>query len=469
MTFEGTLRALVLLCAGYLGLLYTIYVGLMLAGMIETRRRRRERSVDDVDVLATSRFAPGVSVVVPAYNERAGLPDAVRSLLALEYPEYEVIVVNDGSTDGTLEALVGELDLVPVDGTSREVVATARVSGYYRSLADPRLLVVDKDNGGKADGLNSGLNHCRYRYVCGVDADMVFAPGALTRAMREIACDPEHVVGLTSYFENARDPVRVLEGGLQKAGPDTHPLFAFQTFDYLRAFFNNRTGWARMNFMLCAAGAFQVWRRELVEELGGWSAEFTCEDIEFTFRVHRILRERGRPYRIACLPDCVGVTEGPDNVKNLVSQRERWQRVILETCWANRRMWFNPRYGKVGLLGVPYYLVSEILAPVFEVIAVGTLVAGGVAGLIDWREFAILTLLIAVANSALTTGALVMLDGESRAYRPSGIARLLGLMPLEMVAYRPIMAWARVKGTWRFVRGDRGWHKFERNARVSAT
>ena len=126
-------------------------------------------------------------------------------------------------------------------------------------------------NGGKADALNAGLNHCRYRYVCGVDADMVFAPTAFTRAMREISGDPEHIVGLTSYFENARDPARVLENGLQQAGPDTRPLFAFQTFDYLRAFFNNRMPWARMNFMLCAAGAFQLWRRDLVEDLGGWS------------------------------------------------------------------------------------------------------------------------------------------------------------------------------------------------------
>ena len=140
------------------------------------------------------------------------------------------------------------------------------------------------------------------------------------------------------------------------------------------------------------------------------------------------------------------MTEGPDNVRNLVSQRERWQRVILETCWANRRMWFNPRYGTVGLLGVPYYLVSEILAPVFEVVAMGTLLAGGVGGLIDWREFAVLTLLVTFANSALTTGALLILDLEARAYRASGVARLLGLMPLEMVVYRPIMAWARAQG-----------------------
>jgi len=469
VTLERIVPLFVVGCTVYLAVLYAGYFALVALGHIEARRRRRERSIDDSDMLAVSRFAPGVSILVPAYNESGGLADAVRSLLALDYPEYEVIVVNDGSTDDTLDRLVDALDLVPVDSTSRGIIPTAQVSGYYRSSLDPRLLVVDKANGGKSDGLNAALNHCRYRYVCGVDADMVFAPGALTRAMREIAGDPEHIVGLTSYFENARDPVRVMEDGLQRACPDTRPLFAFQTFDYLRAFFNNRTPWARLNFMLCAAGAFQLWRRDLVEELGGWSARFTCEDIELTFRVHRTLRERGRDYRIASLPDCIGVTEGPDSVRNLVSQRERWQRVILETCWANRRMWFNPRYGTVGLLGVPYYLVSEILAPVFEIVALGTLVLGGVAGLIEWREFVLLVLLIAFINSALTTGALLMLDLEARAYRAWGIARLLALMPVEMVVYRPIMAWARLKGTWRFMRGDRAWHKFERNVKASTT
>jgi cellulose synthase/poly-beta-1,6-N-acetylglucosamine synthase-like glycosyltransferase len=465
VTLESVLRAAVLACTGYLVLLYGMYLSLMVVGLVETRRRRRERWVDDVELLAESRFAPGVSLIVPAYNESGGLSDAARSLLAIDYPEFEVIVVNDGSTDDTLERLVADLGLVPVEATSRGIVPSERVERYYRSPTDARLLVVDKRNGGKADALNAGLNHSRYRYICGVDADMVFARDALTRAMREIAADLR-VVGLTSYFENGRNPVASLPDGRRFSGPDTAPLFAFQTFDYLRSFFNNRTPWARMNFMLCAAGAFQLWRRDLVEELQGWSSEFTCEDIEFTFRAHRMLREQKRAYRIASLPDCVGVTEGPDSVRNLVSQRERWQRVILETCWANRRMWFNPRYGKVGLFGVPYYLVSEIVAPVFELLAIGTLVVGGAAGLIAWWQFAVLTLLITFANSALTTGALLMLDLEARAYRPSAIARLLALMPVEMVVYRPVMAWARLKGTWRFLRHDHAWHKFERNVKT---
>ena len=468
MTFETALRAAVLTCGIYLALLWLMHWGLLVVGLVETRRRRREREVDDVDALSDSRFAPGVSILVPAYNERAGLPDAVRSLLAIEYPEFEVIVVNDGSTDDTLERLVDELGLVPVDAAGRDVVETEPVIGYYRSPSDRRLLVVDKLNGGKADGLNAGLNHSRYRYVCAVDADMVFARGSLSRAMREIVRDPE-VVGLTSYFENSRDPAASLPDGVHFVGPDTRPLFAFQSFDYLRAFFSTRIGWARLNFMLCAAGAFQIWRRDLVEDLQGWSRTFTCEDIEFTFRVHQVLRQRGRPYRIACLPDCVGVTEGPDSMRKLVAQRERWQRVILETWWANKRMLFNPRYGTVGTLGMPFYLFSEILAPVVEILAVVTLVAGTTTGLVDWWEFVILTLAITFGNSALTTGALLMQDLEGRTYRLSRVMRFFALMPLELFVYRPFMGWARVKGTWGCLRGDKGWHKFERNVRTGAT
>ena len=468
MSFETALRIAVLTCVAYLALLWLMHWGLLVVGLVETRRRRREREVDDVDALSGSRFAPGVTILVPAYNESAALPDAVRSALAIDYPEFEVIVVNDGSKDDTLGRLVDELDLVPVEASSRAVLDTEQILGYYRSATDRRLLVVDKVNGGKADALNTAVNHSRYRYVCAVDADMVFARGSLARAMREIVRDPE-VVGLTSYFENSRDPAASLPDGVHFVGPDTRPLFAFQSFDYIRAFFSTRIGWARLNFMLCAAGAFQIWRRDLVEELQGWSRTFTCEDIEFTFRVHRLLRQRGRPYRVASLPDCVGVTEGPDTMRKLVSQRERWQRVILETCWANRRMLLNPRYGTVGMLGMPFYVLSEIVAPVFEVLALVTLVAGMASGLVDGWEFVVLTLAITFGNSALTTGALLMQDLEGRTYRLSRVLRFFALMPLELFVYRPFMGWARVKGTWRCLRRDKNWHKFERNVRTGTT
>ncbi len=462
MSLSTVLQACVLACAAYLCVAYVAYFALMVVGFAESRRRKRELRGTDVGVI-DSRFAPPVSILVPAHNEEAMLPDAVRSLLALDYPEHEVIVVDDGSTDRTLERMREEFGLVPVAMTSRGIVETQRVEGHFRSSAEPRLLVIAKAGGGKADALNAALNHSRHPYVCGVDADMVFARDALSATMPAFMRNPGSVVGLTSFFETSANPAASLLSGVSYRIPDLRPLILFQVLDYLRAFFNNRIAWSRHGFMLCAAGAFQVWRRDLVDELRGWSPAFTCEDIEFTFRAHKFLRERGAPYRIVCLPGRVGVTEGPDDMRKLVSQRERWQRVIIETWWANREMCFNKRYGTVGLLGMPYYLLSEIVAPVFEVLAVVTLVVGAASGLVDWPVFLLALLAMSLVNSVLSAGALLMADLESPAYRLGGVVRLLALMPFELLVYRPFMSWARVKGTWRFLRGDKGWHKFERN------
>jgi cellulose synthase/poly-beta-1,6-N-acetylglucosamine synthase-like glycosyltransferase len=218
--------------------------------------------------------------------------------------------------------------------------------------------------------------------------------------------------------------------------------------------------------MLCSIGVFQLWRRDLLIDCGGWATGYTCEDIELTFRVHERMQREGTPYRILCLPDTVGTTEGPDSVRKLVAQRERWQRVILETLWAYRYMCFNPRYRAAGMLGVPYYVLSEVLAPFFEVAAIGTLAAGVALGTLSWQLFVLVFLLIALGNATLSAGAILASDRQSRDYRLGSIIWLLLLAPLELVLYRPIMVWARLKGTGRFLRRDKGWHKFERNSRT---
>jgi cellulose synthase/poly-beta-1,6-N-acetylglucosamine synthase-like glycosyltransferase len=221
--------------------------------------------------------------------------------------------------------------------------------------------------------------------------------------------------------------------------------------------------------MLCLVGAFQIWRRDVLEEVGGYSRRFTCEDIELTFRVHeRFLRE-GRDYEIHCLPDNVGTTEGPDTVRKLVSQRERWQRVIDETVWHFRGMWFRPKYKSVGLLGAPFYLLTEVLAPVVELVALVTLPIAVALGVFDWHVFVVMVAAIAFLTGALTASAILLDDLQSRVYRVRDLARLLLLAPLDLVLYRPIIIWARFKGTWRFLRRDRAWHKFERNVRGATT
>jgi len=466
MNLGHVLHTTVLVCAGYLVLLYSSYAALTVIGVFENLRRRDEAELEDFETMGESAFTPSVSIVLAGYNEEATIVSAVTSLLALDYPTFEVIVVNDGSSDDTIGRLREAFDLLPVEIAGRRAVPTEPVRAFHRSRSDARLVVVDKENGGKADALNAGLNLSRHRYVCGVDADTVFAPDALLRTMRAFAREPGRVIGLTSYVEIAGNPNVAMSAPPGRRAVDDKLLLRFQCLDYLRAFFNNRIAWSRLDFMLCAIGVFQVWRRDQLEEMGGWSRSFTCEDIELTFRVHQQMRSLGRPYRIVCLPDTVGVTEGPNTMRKLIAQRERWQRVTLETWWAYRRMCFNPRYGAVGMLGMPFYLLSEILAPLFEVATVATIVAGAAAGLIDWRLCAWATLLITFANGVFSAAAVLAVEIQSRTYRSSASARLLLLGPLELFLYRPVLGWARVKGTWRFLRGDKGWHKFERNLAV---
>ncbi len=467
MTGE-VLGAIVLVCLSYLLLTNLTYAALVAVAVVENAVRRHETASQDYTGLATSRFTIPVSVIVAAYNEEPAIVSAVESLLGLEYPEFEVIVVNDGSTDGTLGRLREAFALEPYQVFVRRVFGTAEVQGIYRSADHRNLVVVDKANGGKADALNAGLNVARFRYVCGVDADTVFERDALLKGMRRVVEDPARIVGLTSHLAIAEDPERAMVEPKGKRRIDRRPFIAYQHLDYLRAFFNNRLAWSKLGFMLCSVGAFQIWRRDVLEEVGGYAEGFTCEDIELTFRVHEQFLREGRDYEIHCLPDNVGTTEGPGTVRKLVSQRERWQRVIAETVWHYRGMWFNPRYRSVGLLGAPFYLLTEVLAPAFEALAIVSLPLAVALGVFDPVVFLVMVAAIAFTNAALTACAVLLEDLQSRTYRAPDLVRLLLLAPFDLVLYRPVIVWARLKGSWRFLRGDKSWHKFERNVRAPA-
>ena len=458
----------VLVCLAYLVFTTAVYVTLTVIGAIESLVRKQESRTDDFATLGVSRFTIPVSIVVPAYNEERVIAATTRSMLELDYPEHEVIVVNDGSSDGTLAALIDAFGLQPYEAFVRHVFPHSDVRAMYRSPEHPNLVVVDKVNGGKADALNAALNVARYRYVCGVDADTWFDSTALLKGMRLAVQDPARVIGVTSHMTTARKPEVAMSADPGRRRIDLHPLMAYQHLDFLRAFFNNRTAWSRGNYMLCSPGAFAIWRRDVLEEVGGYSRTFTCEDIEITFRIHEKYLREGRDYRILSLTDNVATTEGPDTVRKLVSQRERWQRVIDETVWHYRRMWFNRRYKSVGLVGTPFYLLTEVLAPAFEVLGLLALAGAIALGLFQPLTFVVMVAAIAFTNAALTASAILFEDLQSRSYRVRDLVVLLLYTPLDVVVYRPILLWARLKGSLGFLRGDKAWHKFERNVRAGA-
>jgi biofilm PGA synthesis N-glycosyltransferase PgaC len=462
------LTVIVAVCVGYLILLNLVYLVLAVVSAFENTIRRHETDAEDYGTLASSRFTVPVSVIVPAYNEESSLVPAIESLLELDYPEYEVIVVNDGSKDGTLARLHEAFSLEPFEQFVRAVFPCAEVRAVYRSATHANLLVVDKENGGKADAMNAGFNTARFRFVCGVDADMVIERDALLKGMRLVIQDPGRIVGVASQLGIARDPERIMAAARGRRPVERRPFFAFQHLDFLRAFLTNRLAWSRLGFMLCASGGFHIWRRDVLEQIGGFHLGFTCEDIELTFRAHEYLLREGKEYAVLSLPDNIGTTEAPDTFRKLVSQRERWQRVIDETVWHYRRMWFNPRYRSVGLVGLPFYLVTEVFAPVFEVLALLSLPLALALGVFDLGSFLLVVGAIAFLTAALTAFAILLDDLHSRMYRLRGLAWLLLLAPLDMVLYRPLIFWARFKGSWRFLRGDKSWHRFERNVRSQA-
>lgn len=462
------LQVSVVACFIHLGLVTAAFLALLLLGLVENGTRRREDFSEDYQALADSRFTIPVSVVCPAYNEEALIVQTVQSVLASDYPELEVILVNDGSRDGTLEALRQAFSLVRREVFYRKVLPSTAPDAVYRSLTEPRLTVVDKPNGGKADALNCGINFARYRYVCCVDGDTVFHREALLRGMRLVLRDPGRVLGVTSHVAISSAPEEAW--GEDGTHPVERDLFAnFQHIDYLRSFMNSRLGWSRLNFMLCSVGAFAIWRRDTLVEEGGFSGAFTCEDIEMTFRVHRNQRLAGLDYTILSLPDTVGHTEGPDRLVHLASQRARWQRVIMETFWTYKGMLLNPRYGTVGMLGMPFYLLAEVTAPLFEALALLTAALAIVVGLYSWRDMLLFLGFIAFLNAVFSTSALLLKDLGSPEYRLRDLARLALVGPLELFLYRPWLTLARLQGTWGYLRGDKSWNKFARNARPVRT
>ena len=461
------LRAVVFGCFAYLLVNYAAFFVLAAVSLLESMRRRAESRAEDQEAVALSRFTIPVSVIAPAFDEEPVIESTIRTLLELDYPEYEVLVVNDGSRDGTLARLRDGFGLEPRQVFYRDRIPTAEATVVYVSARHPRLRVIDKKNGGKADALNCGINFARYRYVCCIDADSFYDPKALLHAMRLVQKDPAAVVGVTSPVAISAEPETWHRAAMGEKPMDALLLTSFQHLDYSRAFLNNRIGWSRWKFMLCTVGAFAIWRRDLLVELGGFSRQFTCEDIEMTFRAHARFLERKEPYRILCMPEVVAVTEGPDRTRNLIAQRARWQRVINETVWHYRRMLLNPRFGAVGLLGMPYYFLFEALTPLVEFVAFVTLPLAWWLGFLSWPEFFWLVGSISFANAVLTNWSLISESRIMRRYPLSTLARYTLLGVGEYLLYRPIIFVARWKGVIGFLRGDKSWHKFVRNMRRS--
>jgi cellulose synthase/poly-beta-1,6-N-acetylglucosamine synthase-like glycosyltransferase len=422
----------------------------------------RARSYAPIDETLASPLTPPVSVLLPAWNEQAGIVDSVQSLLALRYPEHEVLVVSDGSTDATLERLREAFDLVPAPVAARDAIATQPIVASYISRRHRNLRVIDKLNGGKGDALNAGLAVARFPYVCAVDADAIIEDDALLRVARPVIEDPDLVVAAGGIVRIANG-CRIRDGRVEEVALPHSRLATFQVVEYFRAFLVGRVGWSSLRSLLIISGAFGLFRRAEVEAAGGWSTETVGEDAELVARLHRYLRERGEEYRIEFVPDPVCWTEAPEDLAQLARQRRRWQRGLGETIWRHRDLIGKPRFGAFGMLALPYFLVFELLGPAIEVAAFVLLPLAWAFGVLNTGIFVAFLATALVLGVVLSVAALALEEFSFRRHgRDRDVARMLLFAVLENFGFRQLVSFWRLTALVELVRGRGGWGVMER-------
>ncbi|GAC1695517.1 MAG: glycosyltransferase [Gemmatimonadaceae bacterium] len=399
---------------------------------------------------------PPLTILVPAYNEEVTIGPSILSFLTLEYPRHEVVLVNDGSTDATLERLIAAYDLYQVPPAVPVTIPTAQVRAYYRSRRYSKLLVIDKANGGKGDSLNAAINAARYPYVLAVDADTLIEPDALFRLARPFLLG-RSVAAVGGTIRVAND-CTVAYGRVTAARVDRRMIPGIQVVEYLRAFLFGRLGWNRLGGNLIISGAFGLFRRDYLIAIGGYHSSTVGEDMDLVVRLRRYLRDNKLPDVIPFIPDPVAWTAVPTSWTVLGRQRGRWQRGLMQTLRSNGDMLFSPRYGSLGLFALPYFLFGEAMAPLVEVVGVvGTIVALAL-GVVNW-PFAQLFLAVAFGYAFLISLWAIALDELSfnRYSSPRDLIRLVGFAALEQFGYRQIVAWYRIAAVWQYIRGERGW------------
>lgn len=460
------LRGINYITLAYLVLLNISYLLMAVLALWVLRFYMRRLGSVSLDDLVAAQTTPPVTLIAPSFNEEATCVESVTSLLSLEYANYEILVVNDGSKDDTLGRLQEAFDLELTVRFPSAELPTAPIRGVYRSRMYGNLWVVDKKNGGKADTLNAGLNYCNTPLFCAMDADSLLERQALTRVVRPFVEDSRTVA--TGGIIRIVNGCRVSAGVVKEVRLPDNRLARIQVLEYLRAFLFGRVGWSAFNAMLIISGAFGVFRRDLVVDAGGFSIDTVGEDMELVVRMHRYCLERKIPYRIVFVPDPVAWTECPETMRVLSRQRDRWQRGLMQVLTRHRRMLFNPRYGRIGMVAFPYFFLFEMLGPVIEILGylifMVSLLLGAVSPL-----FAVAFLMAAVIYGiALSLAAVLLEEISFRRYeRFRDLLKLMGLAILENFGYRQLTTYWRAKGIWSYLRKVETWGKMERKGFAS--
>ena len=407
-------------------------------------------------------IAPRISVVAPAYNEARTIVESARAMLSLDYPDYDVLIVNDGSTDATLEILTAAFALVRVDEPAEVWLKHRPVRGVYRSASAERLWVIDKINGGKADAQNAAICLSRSDYFCVVDGDTILEREALLRAIQPFLDEPDRTIAVGGTLRIANG-IDVRAGRVGDIRVSDRFLPRVQIVEYLRSFLMGRLAWSRINALMIVSGAFGLFRRDVVMDIGGYTTGSLGEDLDIVVRLHRRMLELGRRYRIAFVPEPMCWTEVPETQKVLARQRARWQNGALECFFDNLRMGLNPRYGRVGTLGFGHIIVVDVLGPVLEVAGYFTIPLFWYFGVLSVEHLIAFCLLVFGLGTFTSLASLLLAEMQLRPYPDRrDLLKLSSAAILENFGYRQLHNFWRLWGWWQYLTAQKSWGEMPR-------
>ena len=449
----------------YYGVVNIIYTILLVISLFVVLRHIRRIKYSPIKDFIASPETPPITILIPAYNEERIILRTIRSALSVNYPFFEVIVINDGSTEETLSTLIHTLKLRRIDRAYRNILKSSPVRGFYYHPEMPNLLVVDKENGGKADSLNCGINLSRSPYFCTVDADSVLEENALIKLITPVVESTVPVIACGGVVRGLNG-IELRNGAIEEINLPRSGLAMFQIVEYIRAFLFGRVGLDAMNGILILSGAFSLFRKEAVVEAGGYRVKNVTEDMELVIKLHKHNIEKKSPYQIKFISDPVCWTELPESLRMLGRQRRRWHLGLMQSILQYRSIMFNPKYGKLGLVVFPYYLLVELLSPVVEILGYIVVFLSYFFGLLSYK-FLILFLTLAIFYGIfLSTAGIYLEEITYRRYpKWSHLLRLLFYGVLENFGYRQINSLWRFQAVLKYLVGMRKWEYVEKGGK----
>lgn len=461
----------VVLAINYVSLFYvlsicTIYLMQLISATLGLRDYSRSLKYTDYSRYVFSDNMVPISVLVPAYNESATIVDNTRNLLSLDFGHYEVVVINDGSKDNTLELLKDAFKLIAIDQPYKKSIQTQEIKTIYRSALYPNLVVVDKENGGKADALNAGINVSMYPVFVSIDADSILERSSLAKIIYAFMIDPKCVA--VGGIIRIASGCEIVNGELREVDLSDKPLLMLQTNEYLRAFLTGRIGFHKMNMLLIISGAFGAFNKQVVIDAGGYTPRCIGEDMELVVKLHQSMLKGKRAYSIKFLPDPVCWTQPPDTLGDLKKQRKRWHIGLIDTLMRHRDMAFRPEYGRIGMFCLPYFWIFELIGPLFEVLGYISVPISFFLGIIDIHFMVSFFVVAVLYGIILSVGALLMEENTFRKYpKISQLMKLYLYAILDNFGYRQLNTIYKVEATFSYRKNKSSWGSIQRRAFVS--